>query len=467
MSPRSQSWASAALLLLLAACTGGGGGGSPTVSQAIVPDPPVVPDPPSEPVAPSVPTDQNPDADDPVMPGPPDGQPPPANAFANPLAVDPTASFRSIVLPAHREFQTAAEAPDTPVTVLYPAVGADAPTAPSDLLPMTHRAAHLWTRRMAVSGTHHVDLLIGSGPGQDPCSSRPVAACGLHGGILMAQLLVPDADLDPAAVPNARIELPDDFLTSRTTGTGQLSLFDFGVLVHEFGHTFNYRDEHGRRHPDCAGPSTQIMCPHGPAKNVLPDDADFAGLRVVPTTGPTDHQDFGLWAAAPGVSGLDRFGVRVTRTVTVTNRTPARVSRAAASYITDTIAIQPHVDGTPSAGPAAGLGTATWSGLVLGAHTTMFQPVTGTATLTADLADLSSLDLALTALERTDGDGGRHALAPARYDLQRRDDTWTSADGTADARFYASGADAAGAAAGTVHDPDGAHLIGAWGAVRD
>jgi len=43
--------------------------------------------------------------------------------------------------------------------------------------------------------------------------------------------------------------------------------------------------------------------------------------------------------------------------------------------------------------------------------------VPGTTTLTADLVDRSSIDLALTASERTEGNGRRHALASVcRFD---------------------------------------------------
>ena len=112
------------------------------------------------------------------------------------------------------------------------------------------------------------------------------------------------------------------------------------------------------------------------------------------------------------------------------------------------------------------MGTATWSGIFLGADTGRFEPVTGDATLTAQLDDLATIDLALSGLQRTDSAGAAHPLAAIGYELERHDDAWIDAGGRADANFYAVAADPAGAAAGVVND--GVHeLIGAWGGIRD
>ena len=57
--------------------------------------------------------------------------------------------------------------------------------------------------------------------------------------------------------------------------------------------------------------------------------------------------------------------------------------------------------------------------MFLGADTEHTEPVTGTATLTADLAALAELGLALTELARTGPAGGRTTLDPLDYQLVR------------------------------------------------
>ena len=104
------------------------------------------------------------------------------------------------------------------------------------------------------------------------------------------------------------------------------------------------------------------------------------------------------------------------------------------------------------------------TGLFLGAYTARIQPVTGDATLTADLADLSSLDLAVSDLQGS-YNGLEYPLPDAGYTLDRNGNRWADAGGRVNAQFYGRGTDPAAAAAGTVTDLDRS-LIGAWGARR-
>ena len=385
----------------------------------------------------------------------------PANVFANPSAVDPTASFRSLSLPAHPDFTIAADVPDTPVTVIRRRDDADSVAAPADLLLMTYRAAHFWTRHLDIADadgdTHNVLLIVGA-----TCSSNPtfLACAGSGADGLFAS---PFRGAPHNFVTNA--VLSNRFLED---SPGQVTAIGFSTLVHELGHTLRYTDPRGDTHADCSAGADQIMCGHRrvyPDSPITPTPADLAGIGLPAAPAP-DHQDFGLWAEASGVDGLDRFGVVLTRTLSIAAPGKIDFHAPVADAITDAIAIDAYVDGTPSSGPHTAAGTATWSGIVLGAHTTRFDPVTGDATLTADLADLDTMGLALTALRRTGPDGTAHGLPGLDYTLEREGNTWSAPGGTATADFHADGADPAAAAAGLVHDPD-RRLIGAWGGVRD
>ena len=269
--------------------------------------------------------------------------------------------------------------------------------------------------------------------------------------------------------PYGFVLLPDGFLAVTRTADRTTSLPAFKTMVHEVGHALAFRDAAtGTGHADCTG--TQVMCGQShidePAN---PTTADLAGLTVPvdryperyprrtlrPNRAP-DFQVFGLWGA-PAAGSLARFGVEVTRTLNVPDR-------GTAAGIVDRLAFRAYVRGTADAGPAPGTGTATWEGPFLGVHTGRAEPVTGTATLTADLAALATLELGLADMERTDENGQRWSIRTTNYELQRRGNTWTDVRNRADARFYA-GDDAAAFAAGHVND-ETRELVGAWGGSR-
>ena len=422
------------LLAILAGC-GGGGGGSPTATTPVDPGPgPGVTDP-----GPSVP----------MVAG--------SVTVPNDAAIDPTLAFRAVPAPAAPGFQVTVTAPDSPVIVWNRHNGPRADLAPDDLDAMARRAGNLWTRRLTDGGVYPlkfpVELYIGR-PSAMHCSQGGIACAGAPGGSL--------------STPNARIELTDGYLERVGTHNGATTRTTLKTLVHEVGHALNYLDpqtNHG--HAACTTNTAQVMCPVvTTSRPTAPAEADFAGLRywtVSPASSATDHQDFGLWASVPGASGLDGFGITVRRTLSVDESVSH--FRPAADALTDTITAAAEVRGTAGAGPAAGFGTATWAGIFLGADSERFEPVTGDAVLTADLANLAAINLALSALTRTDGTGATHPLAAIGYELERHGNAWIDADSRADARFYAADGDPAGAAAGVVSDA-GRSLIGAWGAER-
>ena len=436
--------------IILAACGGGsgGGGGSPTTQT---PDDPGTSQPPmvTEPLPPATP----------VVDG--------SVTVANAAAIDPTLSFRAVRAPAADGFTVTKTVPDSPVTVFTRHDHPDSPTPPADLDAMAARAALLWTRRLTglsgsmatnpyywppkltENGTYHVDILVGD-PRPDNCSGH--AACAA----------IPGPYANNRFLDHPRIKLPARFLTEGANAQGNLKFSHFKTIVHEVGHTLHYIDpDTGTGHPDCGTHTEQIMCPSQFAESPsTPTEADFDGIRHAWTVGPdTDYQDFGLWASVSGSSDLKGFGVTLRRTVNVNN--PAR-------SISDTMVLAANIEGSPSTGPSTGIGTATWSGIFLGANTDRFEPVTGDATLTGDLENLASIDLALSNLGRTDSSGVVHPLAniPYEYELQRHGNAWVDADGRADASFYQTDTDPAGAAGGIVNDGN-RDLVGAWGATRN
>ncbi len=376
---------------------------------------------------------------------------------SNDEAIDPTLAFRAVEPPTSANgFTIKKEVPSHPVPVVVidrvDLPGVDAGQVPADLKAMTARAALLWTRRLTDRGTHHIDLRVGG-----TCAESNHIACARANEIIL-----------PKRYPSRAID--------GSQPGNRMSNYYFGVILHEVGHTLSFFDPDNaddRAHATCNIP--QLMCARLSRYQLLvPSEADFDGLGPHEdrprnlltswTVGPpvADHQTFGLWAEPNGGGGgLDRFGITLTRTLKSERR-----GTAAADSITDTIAIRPRVDGAPGPGPASGSGTATWAGTFLGAQSRLFQPVTGSATLTAKLADLSRIDLSLSELIRTDDRDRTHSLDDVEYGLDRYGAVWVDAGRRADARFYAAGGDPAGTAAGIVND-DQRSLVGAWGAHRD
>lgn len=392
-------------------------------------------------------------------------------------ALDPLPAFQRLQLPAGSDFTIRKSIDAGPVVVTIDRHQAPGSGATPDLLAMTARAAKLWTRRMSGvrdPGPHHqaehphvevadnhleVDLLVGHA--QDGCSF-PEGACANHFGD--THLNPQDRHDDPV------IALMPGFLPEYRDGNA-LSVSGFRILVHEFGHIFDHHAEgspyHGGDHSDCDG--TGVMCEvWGNPYPIEPTQQDFDGIRHHFELRPhRDHETFGLWAAAPASlqSALDGFGVEVVRTLSVAPRT-GEIDLAASAFFVDELRAEASVRGTPSAGPAAGLGTATWSGDLLAYDVSLAQPVVGDAELQMDLADTGRLDASFTGMERTNATGAIAALPDWSVSLQRELNLWRDAADTVRARFHAVGADPGGAVAGTV-DHEARALVGAFGALRN
>lgn len=346
---------------------------------------------------------------------------------------------------------------------------------PDDLLPMMHRAFKLWSRRIDqvlqpggdhqkiphdVPGAHGKVLLdFVAGYVQEPgCTT----ACANHYG---------DSSLLPLGRSDTRpvLAVTQNFV-EQLVHDDHVSANGFRVLAHEFGHIFDYQAPPGHGIIDDAGVhqtyhgncSTEgIMCHHWQAETpIAPTEHDFERIRhhysVKP---PSEHEVFGIWATARDPdSALDEFGVRVTRTLITHQR--------AEGFIEDMVRIETLINGTPSNGPVAAVGTATWDGDLIAADTRYFQPVLGSAELSMDLADIDTLQASFTDLERTDAAGARHALADMSYTLVRSQTGYVHEQNLVDAKFYAVGADPAGAVAGRLDDAS-RNLMGAYGAFRD
>lgn len=428
---------------LAAACTcltgcGGGGGSGPPASAAIAPHAAIV--------------------------------------QTNSRALDPLPAFQRLQLPGDRGFTIRKSIDAGPVVVTIDRHQAPGSGATSDLAAMAARAAKLWTRRMngvRDPGPQHsvyphvevtdnrleVDLLVGYA--QDGCS-YPEGACANHFGD--TRLNPPYRDDDPV------IALMPGFFPEHQDGNA-LSVTGFRILVHEFGHIFDHHAEgsphFGGDHSDCDG--TGVMCEvWGNPYPIEPTEQDFVAIRHHFELRPhSDHETFGLWGAAPGSlqSELHGFGVQVVRTLSVTPRT-TETDRAASAFFVDELRAEASVRGTPSAGPVAGLGTATWSGDLLAYDVALAQPVVGDAELQMDLADNSRLDASFTGMERTSATGATSALPDLSVALLREQNLWRDAADTVRAQFHAVGGDPAGAVAGTV-DHEARALVGAFGALRD
>ncbi len=394
-----------------------------------------------------------------------------ARAHDNPDGIDPLPSFRAASLPSSSRFAYRLEAPAGSPGITITPYGPHRYVSGSDLVPMMRRAAELWTRRIAgfrmPDGHYHMELSEDAllemdfpvGYQQAPC---PREACANHYG-------------DPTLLPSDRdnsgrnpvIALNPSFLNAFVRN-GRLTIGGFRILAHEFGHIVDFADQQntGMYHADCGGGA--IMCDRWESNvPAIPVERDFDGIRHhYDLRADTDHKQFGIWADAPGPdSDLEHFGVQVTRTLRVS---PAYSvwTPLASNFISDRVEIEAAVAGTRSQGPAAGMGTASWSGDLIAVETSLFQPVLGAADLSMDLADVDTLDASFTELQRTDETGTTHALSDLAYTLGRTDDTWADSNGAVLASFYAVGADPGGAVAGTLDDR-AQSLTGAFGALRE
>ena len=420
---------------------------------------------------------------DPPRVVPPPVDPPPvipntsqlaSSTHANPDALDPLPSFRAATLPSTSQFTYLREVPSGSPAVAITTYTAPGASPPDDLVAMLRRAAELWTRRIegvrAPGGLHqshaheepgadgwiNVDFLVGYD--QPRCAGR---ACASHyPGYHQFQL----SNRAHAGDHPVVAVLPEFF--RRNVRDGILTIGGFRILAHEFGHVLDYGDEMntGMPHSDCN--SIDIMCHRSINVPAVPVERDFDGIRHHYDVGPdTNYKQFGIWANVPGEdSDLERFGVHVTRRLTVEHATGFWVTEAS-EFINDQVIIETVVRGTPSMGPAPGTDVATWSGDLIAVDTTLLQPVLGAVDLTMDLETVDSLDASFTDLRRIDDTGEPHAIPNFGYSLERSGTTWADTSGAVLASFYAVGGDQGGAVAGTLADA-ARELVGAFGALR-
>ena len=326
--------------------------------------------------------------DPPILP------PSDSRTYENPNAIDPLASFRAVQFPTSSKFDYRRTVPanglDLDMTV-YNAPNAD---IPDDLIPMTHRAFKVWSRRIGgliqPGGNHQ------SSPHTEPGQNNKVRidfsvgytqetgceeACTNHYG---DSNLLPQGRSDNKPV----FVVAQDFF-NRHVNDGKVTVDGFRVIAHEFGHIFDYKAPSGQGaidrgtyqeyHRNCS--TEGIMCQHWQdGTPIIPTDQDFEGIRHhYILKEPSDHEVFGIWATVRNAnSDLNEFGVKVTRTLIV-DPVPVNGDRrqAADNLIEDRIRIETMIDGTASNGPVTGMGTATWSGDLIAVDTNRFPACSG------------------------------------------------------------------------------------------
>ena len=395
--------------------------------------------------------------------------------FENTRAIDLLASFRAVQLPASDDLNYRRTLPTNGISLEATTYFEPGTDLPDDLLPMMQRAFKLWSRRidqrLQPGGEHqaiphdepgaHGKVLLDfvAGYAQETgCET----ACANHYG---------DSSLLPLGRSDTRpvLAVAQDFLDQHVHDD-RITASGFRVLAHEFGHIFDYQtkaghgiidDEgtHQTYHGNCS--TEGIMCHHWQADTpISPTEHDFEGLHHhYSVKAPSDHEVFGIWATVRDPdSGLDEFGIRVTRTLIAQQKTEG--------FIEDMVRIETLIDGTPSGGPVTTAGTATWDGDLIAVDTQQFQPVLGSAKLTLDLANTDTLLASFTGLGRTDATGTRHARPDIAYTLVRTQTGYAHEHNHVDATFYAIGADPIGAVAGRLNDSS-RNLMGAYGAIRD
>ena len=273
-----------------------------------------------------------------------------SSTYSNTNAFDPLPSFRAAPLPTSGRFAYQREVPSgTPAIALITPYIAPGTNPPDDLIPMLRRGIKLWTRRidgvrvpgglhpsvhhaeLSTDGQFELDFVIGY---EQPRCLRE--ACANHYG---DHLLEPSGRTN--AGENPHVSVMPAFLTNNVRN-GQLTIGGFRILTHEFGHVLDHGDEQntGESHSDCTGGA--IMCSLWESNvPAVPVDRDFDGIRHhYDVRTDTDHELFGIWADVPGEdSDLTRFGVRVTRTLTVTDATDL-LDPAASDFIHDQILIE-------------------------------------------------------------------------------------------------------------------------------
>ena len=192
--------------------------------------------------------------------------------------------------------------------------------------------------------------------------------------------------------------------------------------------------------PPPSSPPPPVFSPSpGPAPNPAP---------VTPPPPPVvenfDLNELGTWAVPMVDSDLERFGFFGTSTGFIIE--PGRH----------------QVLGTPSTGPETGIGTATWTGIVIGREgSNEHRFLHGKVAATMDLTEIEKLTVDFTDMSFQGSDTEEPDINAALiFDPKHQ---WWYAP-TISAKFYAVGADSTGMVAGEIELTP---WKGTWGAAKD
>ena len=356
-----------------------------------------------------------------------------------------------------------------------------------ELEAQVRRAFKLWTRHL--TGIRGTDVRLWP----TVVEVGHTNACGGDAGVLACVVPI-NYYANPYGVPILQIPATQAALVASANSPITL----LSTLAHEAGHALEYR------HPGLGyyNPATgqfekshaprsarQLMSPiSGDSFTIGPQTADLLGVRHNFTYGAALSPDhFGWWIDTPITSNVRSFGSGVARhfdvadIAGVSHVVASSESVTSASVTSDYVKASSWVDGFPTSPeylddanlPAhLDLGSATWSGVLLGVDLVDYAPVLGAASLSMNLFALrltAEFDNFLKGPDFDDWDGP----SSLRYTLtENADGVWHDRKGRVDARFFAefdvSGEliDPAYTVAGHLDD-DKAGLLGAYGATRE
>ena len=199
--------------------------------------------------------------------------------------------------------------------------------------------------------------------------------------------------------------------------------------------------------PPASSPPLPVLSPSpGPAPNPAPDRPPPPSVVDPPSTvvDNFDLNELGTWAYPLVDSDLKRFGFFGTSTGFIIE--PGRH----------------QVLGTPSTGPETGIGTATWTGIVIGREgSNEHRFLHGKVAATMDLTEIEKLTVDFTDMSFQGSDTEEPDINAALiFDPKHQ---WWYAP-TISAKFYAVGADSTGMVAGEIELTP---WKGTWGAAKD
>ena len=348
-----------------------------------------------------------------------------------------------------------------------------------ELEAQVRRAFKLWTRYLTGihgTGSRVWPTVVQVGHENACGGSATVLACvwpvgGSGNPYLVPLMQIPASQADLVATANSPITL-------------------LSTLAHEVGHALGYSNLLGYRNAETGemdrahAPrwSGQLMAPFaGDSATIGPQVGDLFGVRHTFTYGSELSADqFGWWIDAPPTSDLRAFGAGVRRHFTltelagITGDVSADSDSVTADVVTsDFLKVYSFVDGVPSEPESQDLGNASWEGALLAVDTQTFGPVLGLAHLSMDLNALA-LSAVFDSFVQSRGGLAQPWTGPESlsYTMSKNaDGVWHDSLGRVDARFFAGAAalgqvDPVHTVAGHLDD-DQAHILGAYGALRE